>query len=275
MTLSELLSGSVDMLRKAGVENPRLDAELIIVHSLAIPRYSFIADPSKQISSADASACGPLLRRRALREPLAYIIGSREFYGLDFAVDERVLVPRPETELLVETALRLLPPRGVMLDLCTGSGAVAVAVAHERSDCSVTGSDISDAALAVARANGERLARGHVRFVKSDLFEAFVGERFDLVTANPPYIDPALEGSLQRELSFEPKLALYAPDSGSGIIRRIMQDAHRFLEPGGALAMEIGFDQGNFVRDLAMSAGAECRVEKDLSGHDRCMIVRF
>lgn len=275
MTLSELLSRSVDMLRDAGVDSPRLDAELIIVRSLAIPRYSFIADPKREVSPSEASACEPLLRRRAAREPLAYIVGVKEFYGLDFAVDGRVLVPRPETELLVETAVRLLPPKGRMLDLCTGSGAVAVAVAHERPDCSVTGSDISDEALEVARLNGERHAGGRVRFVKSDLFAAFTGERFDLVTANPPYINPDLEGTLQKELSFEPSIALYAPDSGGAIIRRIIQEVRAFLEPGGALVMETGFDQGGFVCELSRSSGGTCLIEKDLSGHDRCMIVRF
>lgn len=275
MTLSSLLARSVETLRGAGAANPRLDAELLIVHALKLPRHIFLADPQREIDDAAASLCDPLIERRAKSEPLAYITGTKEFYGLDFAVDSRVLIPRPETELLVEAALELLPQNGSMLDICTGSGAVAVAAAHERADCSVTASDLSSGALEVARANGEALVKGRVRFVQSDLFSAFEGSRFDVVTANPPYIDPALEASLQAELSFEPGMALYAPDSGREIIRRIVRDVRGVLAPGGALAMEIGFDQGEFVRGLAADAGADCRVLKDLSGHDRCMILRF
>ena len=275
MTLSMLLTRCVNELRDAGAANPRLDAELLIVHALKLPRHVFLADPNREISESAAASCAPLVARRAKREPLAYITGTREFYGLDFAVDSRVLIPRPETELLVEAALGLLPKNGSMLDICTGSGAVAVAVAHERPDCSVTGSDISGGALEVARKNGDALVQGRVRFVQSDLFAAFEGVRFDVVTANPPYIDPSLEASLQTELSFEPGLALYAPDAGREIIRRIVRDVKGVLVEGGALAMEIGFDQGEFVRGLAKDARAECRIGKDLAGHDRCMIVRF
>jgi release factor glutamine methyltransferase len=275
MTLSDFLAQSVDRLRNAGIDTPRLDAELIIVHALGLPRYSFISDPQKEIPSSAAAACEPFLRRRASREPLAYIFGTREFYGLDFAVDSRVLIPRPETELLVETAIALLPENGRMLDLCTGSGAVAAAVAHERPDCDVTGSDISSGALALAVENGTKLAAGRVRFVESDLFAAFAGETFDLVTANPPYISPDLEGTLQTELSFEPGIALYASGKGRAVIERIISEAAQFLRKGGALAMEIGFDQGDAVRALAHSAGGDCRIEKDLSGHDRVAIVKF
>jgi len=275
MTLSALLSDLVDRLSGAGVESARLDAECIIRHVCSFPRHVFIADPFREIAASDAAICLALSARRENKEPIAYILQEKEFYGLSFYVDRRVLIPRPDTELLVETALSLLPKGGRLLDICTGSGAVAAAVAYECPDCSVTASDISEDALAVATLNGERLVPGRITFVRSDLFAAFAGEQFDCITANPPYVSSELEGTLQPELSFEPGLALYAKDKGLVIIEEIIKQFPTFLKDGGALAMEIGFDQGDAVRAMALAAGAECSVMKDLSGNDRTAVLRI
>ena len=275
MTITGLLSSVVSRLEKAGVDSPRLDAEIIITRVLSIPRYSFISDPSMEISAESIAACETLVARRAAREPVAYILSEKEFYGLDFYVDKRVLIPRPETELLAEIALRLLPRGGRLLDLCTGSGAVAVAAASERPDCDVTASDISSDAVDVARINSEKLAGGNVRVVQSDLFAAFPGMMFDGITANPPYIDPALSGKLQPELAYEPGIALYSDAEGRHLIERIVAEFRPFLEKTGFLAMEIGYDQGLRTRALALESGLKCRIEKDLAGHDRVAVIRI
>lgn len=275
MTISDLLSAMVGRLEKAGVDSPRLDAEIIITRALSVPRYSFIADPFLEVSPEKAAVCEALASRRIEREPVAYIFNEKEFYGLDFFVDRRVLIPRPETELLAETAIRLLPSGGRLLDLCTGSGAVAVTAAAERPDCEVTASDISSDAVDVARINSEKLAGGRVRVVQSDLFAAFPGMTFDGITANPPYIDPALSGKLQPELAYEPGIALYSDTEGRHLIERIVAEFRPFLEKTGFLAMEIGYDQGLRTQALALESGLKCRIEKDLAGHDRVAVIRI
>jgi len=207
--------------------------------------------------------------RRAKREPLAYITGIRGFYGLDFHVSPSVLIPRPDTELLVECASARARQNARVLDICTGSGAVAVAFKHIRPDCNVSASDISEEAVAVARLNADRLVGGNIRIVVSSLFEAFSGEQFDIITANPPYIDATLKGSLQKEIDCEPDIALYSTEKGLTIIEQILSTVKAYLADDGALYMEIGYDQGKAVAERCAEYSLLCRILKDYSGNDR------
>ena len=161
-----------------------------------------------------------------------------------------------------------------MLDICTGSGAVAVSVAYLRADLSVSASDVSIEAVETARANGERHAPGRIRFVQSDLFTAFAGERFDLITANPPYVDSKIAMTLQRELTFEPDIALYAPEKGMAIIEKILASVQEYLQPDGLLLMELGHDQGRAVCNSAAQQGMSCEIQKDYAGYDRIALVK-
>ena len=217
-------------------------------------------------------------------KPVSYITGMKEFMGLEFAVNEAVLIPRPETELLVEEAVKELEaisreaeavPR--VLDLCTGSGAIAVSIRHFVPQAEVTATDLSEEALKVARENAERLTAGGIRFLQGDLFEAFSNlqapgsELFNLIVSNPPYI-PAkvIDGLMPDVKDFEPRLALDGGTDGLDIYRRLIPQAAEHLAPGGVLLLEIGFDQGETVPDLCRQAGlGNIAVLKDLAGLDR------
>jgi release factor glutamine methyltransferase len=269
VTLRDIVFESEKILSSAGVDSPRLDAEILVSHALGIGRYRIIIDHLRVLEQEEVSSINALIARRVKREPVAYITGTREFYGLEFIVTPDVLIPRPDTELLVECALACAPPRSSVLDICSGSGAVAIAVKHSRDDLSVTGADISPEAVNIARKNSDKLVGGSVSFLVSDCFESFEGKNFDVITANPPYINPSIRGDLQREIGFEPDIALFSDDEGTVVIRRIVADFSRYLNPGGKLFMEIGYDQGGALLTLCGNAGHPCRILKDLSGNDR------
>ena len=274
MTRGEILSRVADILRDAGIESHRLDAELIVAHALSCDRIKLITGRDAAVTSAESDLINKLTQRRREGEPSAYILGHREFYGLDFSVDSRVLIPRPETEMLVDLTINHAPKGGTFLDICTGSGAVAIAVKHARPDLSVTASDISTDALAVATFNANRLTgRESVRFLQSDVFDSIRGECYDIITANPPYISPSCDGALQKEISYEPRIALYSPDDGFSVIERIIAGFSALLQPGGKLFMEIGYDQGSRVLSRAEAYGVHAEIAKDLSGHDRVAVL--
>lgn len=269
---SQTLKATVEQVKR---RIPRLDARLLMQHLLGITHAQFLADPDRKLSGAEVEAFMTLVRCRERGEPVAYLIGEKDFYSRSFKVTPDVLIPRPDTELIVTLALKRLRtlawPR--VLDLGTGSGAIAVTIACEHPEAAVLAVDVSPAALAVARENAERLG-GKVAFIESDWFSALVSgancERFDLIVANPPYVaarDPHL---LQDGLPFEPDLALTDGADGLSCIRRIVADAPRHLLPGGQLLIEHGFDQGEAVRAL-LAAGPyeEISTWQDLSGHDR------
>lgn len=250
---------------------PRLDARLLMQHLLGITHAQFLADPDRRLSGEELEAFLSLVLRRERGEPVAYLVGEKDFYSRSFRVTPDVLIPRPDTELIVTLALKRLKmltwPR--LLDLGTGSGAIAVTIACEHPEAAVVAVDVSSAALAVARENAERLG-GRVSFLESDWFSALGDERFDLVVANPPYVaarDPHL---LQDGLPFEPDLALTDGGDGLSCIRLIVGDAPRHLLPGGWLLIEHGHDQAAAVRTL-LGAGSysEIATWQDLSGVDR------
>lgn len=269
-TVRQLLADAARRL-EAGSPSPRVDADLLLQHVLGKDR-TWLRLHEEHYPDADALArFDALLQRRARGEPVAYLTGSRGFWSLELAVGPATLIPRADTELIVEWALELLPlaVEAQALDLGTGSGAIALALKRERPRCDVTAVERSPEALALARANGERLGLG-VRFVQGDWFAPLGGERFDVVVANPPYIaadDPHLA---QGDLRFEPASALVATGQGLDDLRRIIDGAPAHLFPEGRLLLEHGYDQGEAVRQLLIGRGfADVATRQDLGGNDR------
>jgi release factor glutamine methyltransferase len=267
----ELLAWAERELRPVS-DSARLDAELLLADSAGMARATLIAHPDRFVGETEALRFAAAVGRRSRGEPLAYITGRREFYSIDLAVDAAVLVPRPETELLVEHALLGLPAANArVLDLGTGSGAIALAIKRERPDCEVIGVDSSAAAVAVARANAARLGLD-VAFLESDWFAVLDGERFDAIVANPPYIasgDPAF-GSL----AHEPRAALDGGPDGLDACRAILAAAAAHLKPGGVLLVEHGAGQRAALAALARASGlAVAAVVDDLAGLPRLLVL--
>jgi release factor glutamine methyltransferase len=267
-TVAEALA----LARALGVE--RLDAQLLLAHHHSRPRAWLLAHAEAALPPAIAAAVATGLHRRAAGEPLAYVLGHAEFRGLRLAVGPDVLIPRPETELLVEWALECLngvdSPR--VLDLGTGSGAIVLALGAARSDARLHASDLSPDALAVARRNATALGQA-VRFAEGPWWQPWAGERFDLVVANPPYV---AEGDRHlAALGHEPLQALTAGPQGLDDLRAIVDDAWPHLRPGAWLLMEHGHDQGDALRALLAAAGLQgAQTRRDLAGLDRCTGAR-
>jgi release factor glutamine methyltransferase len=259
----DAVAAATDSLRAAGCETPRLDAELLVAAAAGVERLDLVADPDLGIEPAAARTLMGWVRRRARREPVAYILGHKHFRRLEVAVDSRVLVPRPETELLVEVALELAPPGARVHDVGTGSGAVALALKDERPDLTVSASDRSPVAVEVARRNAERLGLA----VDVAAGAGLPAGEYDLVVANLPYVrDDEWEALAPEIRDYEPREALAAGPEGMDEIRALMRDA----PPGMLLALEHAPGQAEAVR--AMLDGAETRA--DLSGRERVTIGR-
>jgi len=273
----EALDSAVDALAAMGIDEPRLDAELLLGEATGWNRAALVADSAAEIPAPAARRFGEMVRRRLRREPVAYILGRKGFRNLDLAVDRRVLIPRPETELLVELALEVRP--STVLDVGTGSGAIALAVADELPECEVTATDTSAGALAVARANAEQLGLAdRVRFYEGTLPE---GESFDLVLANLPYVAERDWASLQPEVTrWEPREALLAGSDGLDAYRAFVPECaghlHRYAErKTGALAVEVGEGQAPAVAELLRGVGfGEIEVRRDLAGIERVVVGR-
>ncbi len=278
-TIEELLRWATDDFRARGIDSPRLDAELLLGRATGRTRIQLIIEAKHELEAPQLAAFRDLVKRRRAREPIAYILGSREFYGHAFRVDRRVLVPRPDTEALVETAL--LRTRHVSLamralDLCTGSGCVAISLALERPTSLGMATDLSDDALAVARDNALRLGAYRVAFGQGDLYAAVPPAcRFDVVTANPPYIATGdLPAIMPDVRDFEPRLALLGGDDGLAIVKRVVAGARAVLVPHGVLAVEVGAGQAGATAALFEGAGYEdvevkrdyARIERVVSG---------
>lgn len=258
-------------LARKGVEEARLEADLLVAHALGLDRLGLLLRLDQPVQAEEVDRARDLLVRRGRREPVAYITGAREFYARSFSVASGVLVPRPETELLVDLARDAAKEAGWsaprILDVGTGSGCLAVTLALEISGAEVTAVDVSAEALAVARANAARL-EARVTFVEGDGLE--VGERgapWHLVVSNPPYIAPETRAALPPEVrDYEPPVALYAPAGDPDFwARELAERAPRWLVPGGALLVELGFDQAPRVRGLAT------RLHRDLAGIERAL----
>lgn len=264
------------LLAEARTRIDRADAEVLLGHVLGKSRTWLFAHDDACIAAGDVDRFSALLRRREAGEPVAYLTGRRGFWTFELTVTPDTLVPRPETELLVALALQRLPTDRLLriADLGTGSGAIALALGHERPLAQVVATDASVGALAVARGNARALRLANVEFRHGDWYAPLAGERFDLIASNPPYIaadDPHL-----RDLSFEPDAALASGVDGLDAIRVIVRDASLHLMPGGWLLLEHGFDQGAAVRSLLQAAGmVDVVTERDLEGRDRVTLGRI
>lgn len=296
MSESELSLTAADALREAGrrlrdadvTRSPRLDAELLLAKVLGVTRAELFREPGRVLAADEAAEFEALLSRRLVREPVAYILGARAFRTIDLEVTPDVLIPRPETETLVDVALEALaatPIAGpdpedepLALDVGTGSGCVALALVAEDPFVRLVATDVDPGALAVARRNAARLGLARrVEFVLSDLF-ADVGERpFDLIVSNPPYIPAdeyvALEPNVR---DYEPRLALYGGVDGLDVYRRLVPGAALLLRPGGTLALEVGAGQADEVAGIVEASGAYAAPERrsDLSGVPRVVFAR-
>ncbi len=246
-----------------------VDAQVLLAHVLDVSRAWLAAHATDPLPAQSAEAFFALARRRRDGEPVAYLTGVREFWGLSLRVTPDVLIPRPETETLVELSLSLVPADASarILDLGTGSGAIALSLARERPQARVTGVDISAAALAVARDNARRLAIGNVDFLQSDWFAGVGDERFDLVVANPPYVGSADPHLQEGDVRFEPRVALSPGGDGLTALRAIVAGARARLVAGGHLVVEHGYDQSAAVQALFRDAGFDrITVRNDLAG---------
>lgn len=275
-TVARVLAWAADDFRARGIDSPRLDAELLLGHVLGVDRVRLILESPRMLSAAELASYRELIQRRRRREPIAYIRGEREFYGLPIKVDRRVLVPRPDTETLVEVALERTARvnlDGDLLDLCTGSGCVAVAFSRRRPTWRAIGVDISEDAVDVARENAERAgAVLGVSFLVGDLDASLPKDaRFDLVTANPPYIPSADIETLDADVrDFEPRIALDGGADGLDVVRRVVAVAAGRLRPAGVVAIEVGAGQAPAVEALLAARGfANIQRAADYGGHER------
>jgi release factor glutamine methyltransferase len=284
-TVRSLLVWAREWLAKKGVENPRLDAELLLARALECDRVRLYVEHDKPLGGAELARFKALIMRRAEREPVAYILGAKEFYGRPFAVDKRAFIPRPETELLVQAALQHFGWRLTAkaesqrrlraLDLCAGSGCVGVTLAAELDSLEVDLVELSPEAAEVARANAATLAAGRATVHVGDLYAALAAQepeqRYDAIVSNPPYVPLRDRAKLAPEIAaHEPGLALFGGEDGLEVVRRIVAAAPRWLSPGGLLALEIDPPQAHAVVALCEAAGlAGAKVTQDLAGLDR------
>ena len=283
---SDLLGQAVKRLARAGIESARLDAEVLLGHAMAMSREQLVAGAGSRLGAEQAERFEALILRRLRREPVAYITARQEFWSLDFQVTRAVLIPRPETERLIEVALRLAArlrsDKAVrLLDVGTGSGAIAVSLAKELPAAKIFATDISPAALAVARANASLndVAR-QMTFLSGDWFGALGDEaaRFDLIVSNPPYLQSDEIATLEPEVSeWEPRAALDGGGDGLDFYRQIAAQAGRFLTPNGAVVVEIGALMGSGVAALFNRAGfyRDVTIVQDYAGRDRVAVAKI
>ena len=280
LTVLEIIKRSTEFFAKHGVENPRLNAELLIGHALGLKRMQLYLQFERPLTEAELAKIRPVVKRRSEREPLQYIMGSVEFSGLTLKVDRRALIPRPETELLVEMLKQrcaaAAPER--VLDLGTGTGAIALALATAFPAAEVLAIDASEDARALARENATALGlEARVRLTKSDWFSAIdAGERFALIVSNPPYLTAAEVDEAQPEVNrFEPRAALTPGANGSEALNVVVREAKARLQPGGLLALETGIAQHATLATLANECGyVQIESQQDLTGRDRFFFAR-
>ena len=271
-TLLQVLQQSTGYLETHGIECARTDSEWLVAHALGLARIDLYLQFDRPLNEEELGAVRPLLRRRVAGEPVQYIVGSTEFYGCEVLVGPGVLIPRPETERLVDVALERYGGAGPVLDVCTGSGAILLALAAERADLhDLVGVDCSAEALSWARRNVENLSVADVSLVEGDLFEPVRGKAFGLITANPPYVRAGERGNLAGEIrEHEPAEALFAGADGLDVMRRLAAEVAACLEPGGVFVGEIGWDQGEAAADLFAAGGlSEVEVIQDYGRRDR------
>lgn len=287
MNIGIVLSEAANFLKQSGIESPRLDAEVLLAHCLGVDRVGLYVNSHSEIEAGVRQAYWELVRRRGKGEPVAYLTGAKEFMGLEFLVTPAVLIPRPETELLVERAMSILkvsPGEGVekkqaVVDTGTGSGAIAVSIARNLPEVEVFAVDVSGAALEVARLNARRHGvAGRITFLRGDLLlplPEYLSGKIDLITANLPYIPCGeIEGLMPDVGLFEPRLALDGGEDGLEPYRRLIPMAEKILAPGGSLLMEIGPGQGQKLASM-LEQQWRCEIVFDLAGRERLVAARW
>jgi release factor glutamine methyltransferase len=277
-TVLRLILWSADYLKEKGIESGRLDAEHLLASVVGVGRLQLYLEFERPLTREELDGFRPLVKRRAAREPLQYIIGRQPFRELDLEVGPGVLIPRPETELLVGKVLEWLEERAlqdaVILDVGTGTGAISLSIATEGRGIRVTATDVSDAALEIAGRNRDAAElSSSVELRKGSVFEPLTdGERFDVITSNPPYVPEVDEEALEPEVrDWEPREALFAGADGMNVLRRIVSEAGGYLKPDGLLALEVGFGQAQDVAGLLEATGEfkDVRVLRDYAGKER------
>jgi release factor glutamine methyltransferase len=273
----KLLNWTQSYFGQKGIDAPRLTAELLLAHTLGCDRVRLYLDFDKPLGDPELGVFRELVRRRAEREPTAYLVGRRDFCGHTFQVDRRVLVPRPETELVVEAALAALPEAGRALDLCTGAGVIAISLALARPGAQVTATDVSEDALAVARENASRLSAAGVAFLAGDLYAPLSPEvQFDVIVSNPPYVPRGELDTLSPEVRREPRLALDGGEDGLAISRRIAAEAPLHLRPGGALVLEMHESHLHELPAICLQSGFQrAEPHRDLAGLPRFVVAHM
>jgi release factor glutamine methyltransferase len=284
-TIQKLLKWVTEYLAAKGIESPRLSAEFLLSHVLALKRIELYTQFNKQVPQEQLVKLHDLVKRAGLHEPIAYLTGKTEFYSLELDITADCMIPRPETELLVQRAIEYLRTRcGIqyVCDLCTGSGCIAVAIAKNFPDARVIATDISAAALEVAARNIEKhRLNERIRLLCGDLFEPIIKQldvnQFDLIVCNPPYVSTSEYENIDKNIKdYEPKSALLAGVDGLDVYHRIFEKVDGFLKPNAALMLEIGYAQGPSVKELLKQTGAfaEIKIEKDFHDNDRIVISR-
>lgn len=277
LTLQQIYREGKETLERAGIAEAELDAWYLLEYVTGISRASYYGDPGRVVSEEDFCRYRECIEKRAVHIPLQHITGEQEFMGLSFRVNDQVLIPRQDTETLVEEALKYAMPGMRVLDLCTGSGCILISLLHFCPGLTGVGSDISAEALKMARTNGQRLhVEERAQWLCGDLFEKVTGA-FDLIVSNPPYIRSAEIEELQEEVRlYDPRIALDGAEDGLLFYRRIIEESKSYLKNGGRLLFEIGCDQGRDVAELLENAGyTEVSVKKDLAGLDRVAAGRL
>ena len=277
-TVRSMLAWAREWLEKKGVESPRLDSELLLAHALGCDRVRLYIDIDKPLSADELAKFKPLIQRRGNREPVAYILGTKEFYGRPFEVGQGVFIPRPETELLVQLAVAEIRGEARVLDLCAGSGAVGVTIAAERPSASVDLVELSPEAADVANRNAAKHAAGRARVFRGDLYAALPGPaRYNVIVANPPYVPTPHGRDLSKDVvDHEPHLALFGGEDGLAVMRRVIAGLPQWLAPQGFFAAEIDPSQASAAIALCIEAGlAQVRVDKDLAGLQRHVVGRM
>lgn len=269
MKLYELNEKISCQLKENGIQEAELEAFYIIEHIFELSRSTFFLKKMEEVEQEQAEKCLEIAKLRSSRKPLQYILGRQEFMGLNFHVTEDVLIPRQDTEGLVEEIISIIKPGMKVLDMCTGSGCIAVSLQKLAKDIQVTAVDISPKALEIAKENA-KLNQAEVTFVESDMFER-ITEKYDIIVSNPPYIKSAVIDTLMSEVKdYEPRLALDGYEDGLYFYRKLAKESGNYLNPDGMLCLEIGYDQGAEVAALLKeNSFTEVRIKKDLCGLDR------
>jgi release factor glutamine methyltransferase len=277
-SLLDILQSTTAYFTKHKIENPRLNAEHLLAHALGRTRMDLYLEFERPLNEAELVPLRELVKRRAEGEPLQHLLGTVEFCGHIFAIDKRAMVPRPETEELVELLITKCESRNAnfkMVDVGTGSGVIGLSLAAKFPEAEVYAVDISEDALALARENAARLGLERVHFQKSDLLES-LPERFDLIAANLPYISMQDRHQLAREVLHDPEVALFGGPGGDELVRKLIEEATSQLEPGGLLALEIGLGQAEGLSDfLRLKNYHDIELKKDYSGITRFLLARY